>query len=109
GGYGGALAATFRYRRVILTVWIIVALLTVPFYLFSQQELAPAEDQGFFFGFVQASPNATLDQTKMFTQQIYDVYKSIPESSSIFQITFPNKGFGGMVTKRWSERRKTTQ
>src|SRR5262245_32784628 len=108
-GYTGALAATLRYRPVVLTIWIIVALLTVPFYMFSQQELAPAEDQGFFFGFVQASPNATLDQTKMFTQQIYDVYKSIPESSSIFQITFPTSGFGGMVTKPWSERTKTTQ
>jgi len=108
-GYTGALSATLRYRPVVLTVWIIVAVLTVPFYLFSQQELAPAEDQGFFFGFVQSSPNATLDQTKMFTQQIYNVYKSIPESASIFQITFPNNGFGGMVTKPWSERTKTTQ
>ena len=84
-------------------------MLIVPFYMFSQQELAPAEDQGFFFGFVQASPNATLDQTKLFTSQIYNVYKSMPESASIFQITFPNGGFGGMVTKPWSERTKTTQ
>ena len=57
--------------------WVIVALLIVPFYMFSQQELAPAEDQGFFFGFVQASPNATLDQTKLFTDQIYDVYQVV--------------------------------
>ena len=55
-------------------MWIIVTLLVVPFYLFSQRELAPAEDQGFFFGFVQGSPNATLDQTKLFTNQIFDVY-----------------------------------
>ena len=33
----------------------------------------------------------------------------MPESASIFQITFPNGGFGGMVTKPWSERTKTTQ
>src|SRR5207249_5083758 len=71
--------------------------------------LAPAEDQGFFFGFIQASPNATLDQTKLFTDQIYNVYKAVPESASIFQITFTNGGFGGMVTKPWSERTKTTQ
>jgi multidrug efflux pump len=108
-GYTRALTATLRYRPVVLTVWIIVALLVVPFYMFSQRELAPAEDQGFFFGFIQASPNATLDQTKLFTDQIYNVYKSFPESASIFQITFPNGGFGGMVTKPWSERRKTTQ
>src|SRR5262249_32016272 len=49
-GYARALGATLRYRPVVLTLWVIVALLTVPFYLFSQRELAPAEDQGFFFG-----------------------------------------------------------
>jgi multidrug efflux pump len=108
-GYTRSLTATLRYRPVVLTLWVIVALLTVPFYMFSQRELAPAEDQGFFFGFIQGSPNATLDQTKLFTDQIYDVYKSMPESASIFQITFPNGGFGGMVTKPWSERTKTTQ
>jgi multidrug efflux pump len=108
-GYTRALTATLRYRPVVLTLWIIVAVLMVPFYLFSQRELAPAEDQGFFFGFIQGSPNATLDQTKLFTDQIYDVYKSFPESASVFQITFPTGGFGGMVTKPWSERTKTTQ
>src|SRR4029453_9785915 len=69
----------------------------------------PYEDQGFFFGFIQASANSTLDQTKLFTDQIYDVYKAMPEHASIFQITLPNGGFGGMVTKPWSERTRTTQ
>ena len=108
-GYTRALTSTLRYRPVVLTLWVIVALLMVPFYMFSQRELAPAEDQGFFFGFVQSSPNATLEQTKLFTDQIFSVYKSIPESASIFQITYPGSGFGGMVTKPWSERSKTTQ
>ncbi len=108
-GYTRSLTATLRYRPVVLAVWVIVALLTVPFFMFSQSELAPYEDQGFFFGFVQGSPNATLDQTRLFTNQIFDVYKSFPEAASIFQITLPNGGFGGMVAKPWSERRKTTQ
>ena len=77
--------------------------------MFSQRELAPTEDQGFFFGIVQAAPNATLDQTKLFTDAIHDVYHALPEHDSIFQITFPNGGFGGMTTKPWSERSKTTQ
>ena len=108
-GYGRALASTLRYRPVVLTLWAIVALLTVPFYMFSMRELAPAEDQGFFFGYIQAAPNATLEQTQLFTNQIYDVYRSIPESASIFQITMPSGGFGGMVAKPWSERTRTTQ
>ena len=107
--YTRSLAATLRYRPVVLTLWVIVSLLVVPFYLFSQRELAPAEDQGFFFGFVQGSPNATLDQTKLFTNQIFDVYNAMPEHASLFQITQPGGGMGGMVAKPWSERTKTTQ
>ena len=107
--YNGLLCRTLQYRPVVLTVWAIVALLIVPFYMFSQRELAPAEDQGVVFGVVQASPNSTLDQTKLFADQIHDVYKSFPESESIFQITTPTGGFGGMVTKPWSERKKTAQ
>ena len=107
--YSRALAGTLRYRPVVLTLWAIVALLTVPFYMFSQRELAPTEDQGFFFGIVQASANSTLDQTKLYTSAIHDVYRALPESDSIFQITFPTGGFGGMTTKPWSERSKTTE
>ena len=107
--YTRMLASTLRYRPVVLVLWAIVALLIVPFYMFSQQELAPAEDQGVVFGVIQASANATIDQTTLFTNKIHDVYKSFPESASIFQIIGPNGGFGGMVTKPWSERTKTAQ
>ena len=107
--YTRTLAGTLRYRPVVLVLWAIVAALMVPFYMFSQRELAPTEDQGFFFGVVQASANATLDQTKLFTDAIHDVYRALPESDSIFQITFPTGGFGGMTTKPWSERSKTTE
>ena len=45
----------------------------------------------------------------MFSKEVYDVYHSFPESDSIFQITQPGGGFGGMVTKPWSQRKKTAQ
>jgi multidrug efflux pump len=86
-----------------------VAALMVPFYMFSQRELAPQEDQGVVFGVIQASANATLDQTNLFAKEVYDVYHSFPESESLFQITNPGGGFGGMVVKPWSQRKKTTQ
>ncbi len=107
--YTRMLTSTLNYRPVVLTLWIIVALLMVPFYTFSQHELAPAEDQGVVFGVIQSSANSTLDQTNLFTQEVYDVYHSFPESESIFQITSPDGGFGGMVTKPWSQRKKTAQ
>jgi multidrug efflux pump len=109
GLYTSTLSGTLRYRPVVLTLWAIVALLMIPFYMFSQRELAPAEDQGVVFGVIQSSANATLDQVNLFTKQVYDVYRSFPESASIFQITDPTGGFGGMVTKPWSQRKKTAQ
>ncbi|PYQ05727.1 MAG: multidrug efflux protein [Acidobacteria bacterium] len=107
--YTRTLAGTLRYRPVVFVLWAIVAVLIVPFYMFSQQELAPREDQGVVFGIVQASANSTLDQTKLYTSEIHDVYRSFPESDSIFQITSPTSGFGGMVLKPWSQRTKTAE
>ena len=108
-GYTRILSGTLKYRPVVLVLWGIVTLMMVPFYLLSQRELAPAEDQGVVFGVIQAAANSTVDQTTLFTRQVYDVYRSFPEAASIFQIVSPTGGFGGMVTKPWSERTRTTQ
>src|SRR5438046_323765 len=107
--YSRTLAGTLQYRPVVFVLWVIVVSLIVPFYMFSQRELAPAEDQGVVFGVIQSSANSTIDQTNLFTSEVYDVYHSFPESESIFQITSPSGGFGGMVTKPWSQRKKTAQ
>ena len=77
--------------------------------MFSQRELAPAEDQGVVFGIVQASANSTIDQTKLFADQMVDVFEKFPEADATFQLTFPTFGFGGMVTKPWSEREKSSE
>ncbi|HLJ75110.1 MAG TPA: efflux RND transporter permease subunit, partial [Thermoanaerobaculia bacterium] len=107
--YTRVLGGTLQYRPVVLTLWIIVALLIVPFYLFSQKELAPAEDQNFLFGIIQAAPNATIDQTKLFAKKVEDVYQSIPEHKATFQVVFPSGGFGGMVTVPLSQRHRNIQ
>src|SRR5579862_7710215 len=40
--YTRLLGGTLKYRPVVLTLWAIVAVLMIPFYMFSQRELAPA-------------------------------------------------------------------
>jgi len=102
--YSGALTGTLKYRPVVLTLWAIVVALIVPFYMFSQKELAPMEDQSFFFAFLQSSSNSTIDQTRLFATEVDKVYRSIPETEGTFQVIFPTFGFGGMVTKPYSER-----
>ncbi|MGH9457599.1 MAG: efflux RND transporter permease subunit [Thermoanaerobaculia bacterium] len=104
--YTGMLTSTLRWRPVVFTLWVIVVLLAYPFYLFSQKELAPQEDQNFIFGIIQASANATIDQTAMFAEKIDEIYQSLPETEDSFQVIFPNFGFGGMTMKPWSERER---
>jgi len=107
--YTRLLGGTLQYRPVVLTLWVLVVFLIVPFYLFSQKELAPAEDQGVVFGVIQSPANATIDQTNLFAKQVEDVYRSFPENGGTFQITQPGGGFGGMVTVPWSQRKRTSQ
>ncbi len=107
--YASLLSGTLAYRPVVFALWGIVVVLIVPFFLFSQQELAPGEDQGVVFGIVQASANSTLDQTRLFASKVIDVYESFPEMANTFQLMGPTGGFGGMVTKPWSERTRTAE
>jgi multidrug efflux pump len=107
--YMRQLAGTLQYRPVVFMLWAVVLALIVPFYMFSQHELAPAEDQGVVFGIIQAAPNATLDQTKLYADQVEKVYRSFPEYKNSFQLVTPSGGFGGVVTKPWGERKRTAQ
>ncbi|MFN8587789.1 MAG: efflux RND transporter permease subunit [Candidatus Eisenbacteria bacterium] len=103
--YMSRISGALQHRGAVFTVWIVFVLLMVPFYLFSQRELAPVEDQSVVFGIVQAAPNATLDQTRLFTQQIHDVMRAQPETRNIFQITFPSGGFCGANLAPWDQRK----
>ncbi len=107
--YTNVVSGTLNYRPVVITLWAIVVVLIVPFYMFSQKELAPMEDQGFIFGIIQGAANSTIDQTKLFADQVDDAYRSIPEASSTFQVIFPNFGFSGMITKAWDDRSRSIQ
>jgi multidrug efflux pump len=105
--YGRRLDATLKVRPAVYMVWLVVTLLTVPMFIMSAKELAPLEDQGVIFGIVDASANSTLDQNSFFAAEANKMFHSVPETDFTFQLTFPNSGFSGMVTKPWDERRRT--
>lgn len=107
--YGNVLRSSLRWRPVTLFFAGAFTLLGIPFYLFSGKELAPKEDQGVVFGIVQAAPNSTIDQTTRYTGLLNDLFLSIPETATTFQITQPFQGFSGLVTKPWSQRTRPTE
>ncbi len=105
--YTRGLNLTLRNRGPVYTVWVVLSLLVVPMYMFSPAELAPNEDQGVVFGAIDVPANATLEQLEPYTNQVFDIWKTLPEFDHSFQLTFPTGGFGGMLAKPWEERKRS--
>lgn len=106
-GYVHILAATLRNRWAVLSVAILWILLIPVFYLFSQKELSPKEDQGIVYCIVQGSPFSTIDQAMLYGDLIHDAYASLPETWHTFQIDNPSGGFGGIRTIPVSQRKRS--
>ncbi|MEW6593353.1 MAG: efflux RND transporter permease subunit [Thermodesulfobacteriota bacterium] len=105
--YGRWLDVTLAHRPAVYAVWIALSLAAFPMFTMSAKELAPTEDQGVIFGIVDAPADATLDQTSRFAAAVAEVFLGIPETNYTFQLTQPNSGFSGMVTKPWDQRERT--
>jgi multidrug efflux pump len=105
--YAKVLGATLRFRPAVYAVWIVLALVLVPLYMFSPGELAPHEDQSFLFGAIDVQANASLEQVTTYSSQVGKAFQSTPEFEHYFQISFPTGGFGGMALKPWTERKRS--
>jgi multidrug efflux pump len=107
--YGRVLDWTLARRPLIYTIWIGLSLLTIPMFKMAWQakEPAPQEDQGVIFGALETPPDATIDQTSFYADVAGRSFAAVPEKEQVFQITFPDSGFGGMVMKSWGERKRT--
>jgi multidrug efflux pump len=107
--YSRVLDATLSARPMVYTLWLGLSLVTIPMgiMVWQGQELAPTEDQGFMMGIVEAPADATIDQTTFYTDALARELGKIPEKDQIFQITFPDNGFCGVVLKPWGERKRT--
>jgi multidrug efflux pump len=104
--YGRLLDGTLDARPAVYTVWLVVGLLAIPMYTMSPKELAPTEDEGVIFGIIDASADATVDQTSRFTAAVNQAFLRVPETRFTFQITRPSSGFAGMVVQPWRERER---
>lgn len=105
--YGRMLDGTLAARPAVYVIWIGLSLLTVPMFMFSPKELAPAEDQGVIFGIIETPSNSTLEQTSLSAAAANKIFMDVPETDYTFQLTFPTGGFGGMIVRPWSERERS--
>ena len=112
--YGKALDRTLHARPAVYTVWVVLSLFVLPMFMFSPNELAPIEDQGFMFGVINNAANATADQKSHYGRAVEQVFLSAPERALTFQMLMSPSdpfaaalgvgGFSGMVVKPWDQR-----
>jgi len=107
--YRKTLDTNLRIYPAIIVLALCIMTLIIPFYMFSKQESAPPEDQGVVLAIVMGPPGASVDQAKLSSDQIAKIFRGFPECARIFQRITPSGGFGGMVTKPWSERKRSVQ
>ncbi len=108
-----------RYMRAVksslttvpVTILFAVLVLGGIFFLYSwsQKELAPQEDEGFLLAFSTPASNATLEQRRMYGDQLYSLAVKYPEVAHIFQMELPGQSIAGFPLKTWDQRDRSAQ
>ena len=102
--YQSLLDGLLNRNGQVLTVALFIALLGVPLFLFSQQELAPREDQSEIRVAVTAPPEAPLDYTERYMYEVVDALEELPGATFMWQVVFGSSAFGGMQFVDYGER-----
>lgn len=106
--YGRRVSSSLDYRPVTLLIVATLVGVTGFMFLNTSSELAPEEDQGALFAFLNGPRYATTDYTRLYTDHISTITKDIEEVRTEFSIA----GFGGAgntgiyiwALKDWSDR-----
>src|SRR5213596_474837 len=107
--YAWLLDVALEMRWAIVAAALLIMVAAWPLYMFSRQELAPVEDQSHISFFLEASPDSTLAATNRESLKVVSTVTSFPEAKFMWSLTAAWGGFGGMVTKDWHERARSTE
>lgn len=105
--YQRALSHTLNFKYLMMILGFFIMANCVYFFMHSQSELAPQEDQGVIFGFGYAPQYATIDYDAAFVKKMGDAMDAVPKSktwliaSGIGQVS---DIIGVSVLKPWDQR-----
>ncbi len=109
-GYQRLLHSVLMTWPVVIVMAGLLLLATIALGLTAQSELAPEEDQGVVVGQIVGAPNATSQQMNVYSTQMFNLARELPEYEQMFQITgvpTVNQGIGGVVLKPWDQRHRS--
>ncbi len=107
--YARLLDGALEMRWTIVAAALLVMAAAWPLYTWSRRELAPVEDQSHISFFLEAAPDASLAASNRASLNVVDAVTAFPEASFMWSLTASWGGFGGMVTKDWKERERSTE
>ncbi|MFT6806772.1 MAG: multidrug efflux pump, partial [Glaciecola sp.] len=107
--YGKVIIRTIEWRAQVLTMALFLALLTLPFYLYSLKELAPTEDQSSINVIVESSPEASLQYSMNQMDSVVDTMKELEGAEAMWQIVNPLGAFSGVNFVDQNERDQSVQ
>lgn len=96
-------------RPQVLTLAFGFTLLIIPFYLFSQKELAPTEDQSTVNVVIESAPEASLTYTRSYTKDAVSIMQELPGAEEMWHIVQTAGGFGGQQLVAPGDRAESTQ
>jgi multidrug efflux pump len=107
--YTKLLDRTLEVKWVLAIASVLIAVAAVPLYQMSRKELAPTEDEGIVFNVVISAPDSTLEYTLRGFDKVAAGMMGIEETKFFFQVAQVNGGFGGIQTRDWNKRERTTE
>ena len=107
--YAKLLDAALGMRWAIVAGSVLIMVAAWPLYSYSKRELAPIEDQSHIFMFIEPPPDASLEANNRASLEVVDRVTAFPEAKFMWSLTASWGAFGGMVTKDWKERERSTQ
>src|SRR5688572_4645378 len=109
GWYARLLDGALQMRWAIVAAALLIMAAAWPLYNYSRRELAPVEDQSHIALFFEASPDASLVANNRASLQVVDAITGFDEAKFMWSLTASWGGLGGMVTKDWKERDRSTE
>jgi multidrug efflux pump len=107
--YARLLDGALGLRWAVVAAAALVTLGAWPLYEHSRRELAPVEDQSHISFFMQASPDSSLPATNRASREVVKAVEAFPEARFMWSLSANWGAFGGMVTKNWKERARSTE
>ncbi len=110
--YERRLTGALRQRPVFALMLILIIAISGILYMAINRQLAPSEDQGVLFAFVNAPEHTNLDYLETYTDHATKILMDVPERQNVFAINglgSTHMAFVGLIVKPWAERQRTDQ